>query len=631
VVKAPSLRNAAGISRPGGVRLRPARRLTRLACLLLISTTLVAWHGPSHASRGMNGAAAQATYYGAIEGRVISMATGEAVAGARVSANELGLETTSDAEGQFIMREIPLESGVFETSVSVSASGFGQWEILGARVLAEDTLLLEVELAAEAITVVMPPPRAEQPDWPEIQGDGPAQALTIGELSGDALPATIRVRVTGYPYCDTSRPYTVQVVDFNDYVKHVLPNEWVPSWPGESLRAGAMAAKMYAWYWIARGGKWSDADVYDSTCDQVYNPAVAYANTNQAIDFNWFWRLMRNGELFQTSYRAFYDQCVAAGLAGNCLGQWETYYHAIGNNGYDLLTWDEMLSRYYQGSALSYVGALSPSGFDLRFYGNGYGGIDRVKIAIDNPARPADIGAGDFTLEWWMKALAAQNGRGPCVDGGDNWIYGNTLFDRDVYGSGDYGDFGVSMADGRIAFGVNNGTDSATLCGVRQVADGLWHHIALTRRTSDGWMRIYVDGDLDAEIEGPAGDISYRNGRTTTHANDPYLVVGAEKHDAGAAYPSYSGWIDEIRLSSIIRYDGSLSAPSGPFVNDADTVALYHFDEGFGNTIHDTSEAAGGPSNGLRKYGGVTNGPEWFVSDLFPIELERLFLPVIVR
>src|SRR3989304_3307858 len=132
--------------------------------------------------------------------------------------------------------------------------------------------------------------------------------------------------------------------------------------------------------------------------------------------------------------------------------------------------------------------------------------------------------------------------RGPWVGGGDNWISGNPLFDRDVYGSGDYGDFGVSMADGRIAFGVNNGTDSATLCGVRQVADGMWRHIALTRRTSDGWMRIYVDGELDAEIEGPAGDISYRNGRTTTHANDPYLVVGAEKHDAGAAYPSDGGW-----------------------------------------------------------------------------------------
>src|SRR3990172_2807512 len=403
VVKAPSLRNAAGISRPGGVRLRPARRLTRLACLLLISTTLVAWHGPSHASRGMNGAAAQATYYGAIEGRVISMATGEAVAGARVSANELGLETTSDAEGQFIMREIPLESGVFETSVSVSASGFGQWEILGARVLAEDTLLLEVELAAEAITVVMPPPRAEQPDWPEIQGDGPAQALTIGELSGDALPATIRVRVTGYPYCDTSRPYTVQVLDFVEYAKHVLPNEWVSSWPWESLRAGAMAVKMYAWSIIAAGGKWPDADVYDSTCDQVYNPAVEYTSTNRAVEFTWNWRQTRSDlHLVRDYYRAYYSQCLAAGLAGNCMGQYESRDMA-----YDGYTWDEIITSFYPGSIFSPVWN-PPGGFSLRFHGNGYGDLDRVKIPIDGPARPADVGVADFTIDWWMKTLPGE-------------------------------------------------------------------------------------------------------------------------------------------------------------------------------------------------------------------------------
>ncbi|MEW6569468.1 MAG: M23 family metallopeptidase, partial [Chloroflexota bacterium] len=45
--------------------------------------------------------------------------------------------------------------------------------------------------------------------------------------------------------------------------------------------------------------------------------------------------------------------------------------------------------------------------YSLRFYGNGYGDLDRVKILIDAPARPADVGATDFTLEWWMKAFAA--------------------------------------------------------------------------------------------------------------------------------------------------------------------------------------------------------------------------------
>lgn len=95
----------------------------------------------------------------------------------------------------------------------------------------------------------------------------------------------IRVRVKGYPYYDTSREYEVETIDFKEYAKHVLPNEWGARWPGESLRAGLMAVKMYAWSYIAAGGKWPDADVYDSTCDQVYIPSISYTSTDRAVDF----------------------------------------------------------------------------------------------------------------------------------------------------------------------------------------------------------------------------------------------------------------------------------------------------------------------------------------------------------
>jgi hypothetical protein len=74
-----------------------------------------------------------------------------------------------------------------------------------------------------------------------------------------------------------------------------------------------------------------------------------------------------------------------------------------------------------------------------------------VKIRIDAPARPADVGATDFTIEFWMKASAADNPSGPCASGGDAWIFGNILLDRDVYGNGDFGDYGVSLYGGRIA------------------------------------------------------------------------------------------------------------------------------------------------------------------------------------
>ncbi len=48
---------------------------------------------------------------------------------------------------------------------------------------------------------------------------------------------------------------------------------------------------------------------------------------------------------------------------------------------------------------------------------------------------------------------------------------------------------------------------------------------------------------------------------------------------------------------------------------DANTVGLYHFDEGNGDLITDTSGAPGGPSNGQRRYGGSPPGPAWVLSD----------------
>ena len=88
--------------------------------------------------------------------------------------------------------------------------------------------------------------------------------------------------------------------------------------------------------------------------------------------------------------------------------------------------------------------------YSLRFYGNGVSapGLDRVTVLLNDPHRPVDVGAGDFTVEWWMKANLAENTSGSCSEGKDNWIFGNILLDRDIWGAGDWGDWGVSVRGG---------------------------------------------------------------------------------------------------------------------------------------------------------------------------------------
>src|SRR5207248_2171427 len=104
---------------------------------------------------------------------------------------------------------------------------------------------------------------------------------------------------------------------------------------------------------------------------------------------------------------------------------------------------------------LEMIASIACFSQSLRFYGNGYGQIDRVKIQIDPPV-PVDIGATDFTIEWWMKAFAQDNTSTASGTASDSWIHGNIIFDRDIFGAGDYGDYGISLGNGRIMFGVNS-------------------------------------------------------------------------------------------------------------------------------------------------------------------------------
>lgn len=306
-----------------------------------------------------------------------------------------------------------------------------------------------------------------------------------------------------------------------------------------------------------------------------------------------------------------------------------------------------LLALTWPGRAIT-AQAQTNSGYSLRFYGHGVDDIDRAKIPVQGAAGslPTDLGATDFTLEFWLRGSRAEN-RGAAITCGqnDNWIYGSVVLDRDRFSEGRK--FGLSLdSGGRVVFGVTDRNLAArTICGVTNVLDGAWHHVAVQRRASDGQLWVFVDGRLDATVTGPAGDISYPDGANVTYRgpdycqgpggawggfcqNEPYLVLGAEKHDAGAstgnpaAYPSFSGWLDELRLSPVLRYAAPFTRPTASFSADADTAGLYHFDEGPAGActgvLLDSAMVAGAPTHGVCSYGGSSvAGPVYSVESPF--------------
>jgi hypothetical protein len=115
-----------------------------------------------------------------------------------------------------------------------------------------------------------------------------------------------------------------------------------------------------------------------------------------------------------------------------------------------------------------------------------------------------------------------------------------------------------------------------------------WSRIAATY---DGEkIKTYVNGVLQSEAD--------TTGRI--RANDAPFKVGRRMLGDG---DPYEGVIDEVRVSSIVRYKSNFDIPTHAFSPDERTAILLHFDEGSGAEAKDASENGnGGTLEGNAKF-----------------------------
>jgi peptidoglycan hydrolase-like amidase len=112
----------------------------------------------------------------------------------------------------------------------------------------------------------------------------------------------------------------VDKVDFKDYVMRVVSREWNVK-QGALRKAGAVAVKQYAWYYVLhyRGGMYNGScfDVKDTTADQLYAEKSVTglpSTVKSAVNDTWSWSLRRDGKFPLTGYRRGAD--VACGANG---------------------------------------------------------------------------------------------------------------------------------------------------------------------------------------------------------------------------------------------------------------------------------------------------------------------------
>ncbi len=135
--------------------------------------------------------------------------------------------------------------------------------------------------------------------------------------------------------------------------------------------------------------------------------------------------------------------------------------------------------------------------------------------------------------------------------------------------------FLIGRVGGKLKFGL---WDSAgtyyELMSRTTVLAGHWMHIACTLR--DSTMNIFFDGIRD----------------TSRRFSGSMRIPSSGTLRFGKWWDFQPGWfvgeMDEIRISSIARYDTAFT-PAGPFVPDSATLGLWHCDESFGGMISDAS------------------------------------------
>jgi len=226
----------------------------------------------------------------------------------------------------------------------------------------------------------------------------------------------------------------------------------------------------------------------------------------------------------------------------------------------------------------------------------------RVVFALDDEApgdlsTPADVGAGDFTLELWLRGFAADN---PTANAGGDvelagaaWLDGNVVLDRSADKTGR--EWGVSIAGGFVRFGTGGGDGAGaeaahTLEGDTPVLDGAWHHVACVRDSATGVKSIFVDGALDvASAPGVSTvDLSYPDEGVPggAPASNPELHLGGPKD---ASFAPFHGLVDEVRvwtraatLDFLLSWSDRVLNPSQPGL-----VADWRAEEPGGSTLVD--------------------------------------------
>ena len=155
-----------------------------------------------------------------------------------------------------------------------------------------------------------------------------------------------------------------------------------------------------------------------------------------------------------------------------------------------------------------------------------------------------DLSSGDFTVDMWIRPTSVTGYKGLWQSGTSSLL--------NVYLIGD-------QVQGTVA-----GSTTLFLSSTR-ISANVWTMISVEREGNV--HRLYINGVLEASSS------------TANRSDDGVFAIGKN------GFGDFNGYIDEVRLSSVARYEGtSFTEPVAEYEVDRDTTALLHFDGTNGST-----------------------------------------------
>ena len=287
------------------------------------------------------------------------------VTNGRIAIPELGIDEPLADDGTFSLSNLPVSADLespTEVTVIFTALGVGSFTYEHLR-LYPGTLgwilrpqMIDAPRVNDRRDAHVDRPRSDVPVAETTPQPGPSIAsspVCPPVWEPGVFPETIRVW-----HDRAGQDQQVHVENFEYYLRAVLPNEWIPSWDDNSVWAGAMAVKSYAWWHATHGFMHShkanpgpecyDVDASDS--HQIFDPSTIHDITDDYVDLTWdsYYMFKDDGsDVIEALYiDGFGDACGwydgSPTAPGDKMSAWGS--HACANLGMNALV---ILNTYY--------------------------------------------------------------------------------------------------------------------------------------------------------------------------------------------------------------------------------------------------------------------------------------------